>query len=566
MSVSNWDTLSTDVLILGSGGAGLCAALHLAEARPSPSVIIAVKGLFGKSGCTRMVQGGYNAVLHPPDSLEAHFRDTLEGGQWINHQELAWTLVREAPNRVLELENRVGCFFDRNPDGSVHQKPFAGQSHDRTIHKGDLTGIEIINRLSEQVAAHEPIILEETRGVELIVDESGERVTGALLLDVRRGSFVVVRAGATLMATGGGPTMFKITAASHDKSCDGVAMGFRAGAELMDMEMIQFHPTGLLVGQNQISGTVLEEGLRGAGALLLNAEGERYMERYDPRLERATRDVVSRSSYMEIMAGRGTVEEGVLLDISHRGADFVEKKFPGMTRRCRDVGFDLAREPVTVSPTAHFNMGGIAIDPECRTSLEGLYAAGEDASGVHGSNRLGGNGVAESTVFGGIAGDVIAGELSLSSPKMTDQAAIWKIIKSSETYLLRNEGPSVFKLRDQMRETMWRRAGVVRTGKQLEHALLELSELRNELSRAVCPGGPVYNLAWNTALNLENSLDFSEAIVRSALARQESRGSHYRSDFSEPNNREYLCNFILNRSDPTPRRREVVMGRMTPPP
>jgi len=565
MAVSNWDTLYTDVLILGSGGAGLCAALHLAEARPSPAVIIAVKGLYGKSGCTRMVQGGYNVVLRQPDSLEAHFRDTLEGGQWINHQELAWTLVREAPNRILELENRVGCFFDRNPDGSVHQKPFAGQSHDRTVHKGDLTGIEIINRLSEQVAALEPVILEETRGVELILDESGGRVIGALLVDLRRGSFVVVRAGATLLATGGGPTMFKITAASHDKSCDGVAMGFRVGAELMDMEMVQFHPTGLLVGQNQISGTVLEEGLRGAGALLLNGEGERYMERYDPRLERATRDVVSRSSYMEIMAGRGTVDEGVLLDISHRGSDFVEKNFPGMTRRCRDVGFDLAREPVTVSPTAHFNMGGIAIDPECHTSLEGLYAAGEDASGAHGANRLGGNGVAESTVFGGIAGDVIARELSSPAQKSLDKAAIEEMIKNSETLLLRQKGPSVFELRDRMRESMWRRAGVVRNREQLEQALLELEELRNELSRVGCPGGPVYNLAWNTALNMENSLDVSEAIVRSALARQESRGSHYRSDFPEQNNREYLCNFTLSRSEPAPRRREVVMARMAPP-
>ena len=189
-----------------------------------------------------------------------------------------------------------------------------------------------------------------------------------------------------------------------------------------------------------------------------------------------------------------------------------------MTRRCRDVGFDLAREPVTVSPTAHFNMGGIAIDPECRTNLEGLYAAGEDASGVHGSNRLGGNGVAESTVFGGIAGDVIARELSLSFPKTTDQAAIEEMPKSSEAFLLRDEGPSVFELRDRMRETMWRRAGVVRTGEQLEQALLELEELKSDLSRAGCPGGPVYNLTWNTALNLKNSLDVSEAIVRMTRA------------------------------------------------
>ena len=217
MPQSTWETLKTDVLILGSGGAGLCAALHLADAKSSHSVTIAVKGLFGKSGCTRMVQGGYNVVLREPDSLQAHFEDTLKGGQWLNNQELAWRLVQEAPKRVLELENRVGCFFDRNPDGTVHQKPFAGQSHDRTVHKGDLTGIEIINRLSEQVAAAGPTILEETRAVELLLDASGQRVTGVLLLDLRRGAFLVVQAKATLLATGGGPTMYKITAASHTR-------------------------------------------------------------------------------------------------------------------------------------------------------------------------------------------------------------------------------------------------------------------------------------------------------------------------------------------------------------
>ena len=278
-----------------------------------------------------------------------------------------------------ELENEMGCFFDREENGTLHHKAFAGQTADRTVHKGDLTGIEIINRLMEQVLALPVNRMEEHRALALIPSANGKQLAGVLLVDMRTGNFHLVRAKAVLLATGGGPTMYRYYTPSGEKSMDGLAMVFRLGLPLRDMEMVQFHPTGLLVGQNQISGTVLEEGLRGAGALLLNDEGERYMERYDPRLERATRDVVSRSSYMEIMAGRGTVEEGVLLDISHRGADFVEKNFPGMTRRCRDVGFDLAREPVTVSPTAHFNMGGIAIDPECHTSLEGLYAAGEDA-------------------------------------------------------------------------------------------------------------------------------------------------------------------------------------------
>lgn len=335
MGETTWETIKSDVLVLGSGGAGLCAALHMNDAPRPPSLILAVKGLFGKSGCTRMVQGGYNVVLQEGDSLKAHFLDTLKGGQWINNQELAWRMITEAPGRVLELENRAGCFFDRDEAGNLHQKPFAGQSFDRTVHKGDLTGIEIVNRLAEQVAASETTtILEEVRGLDLLLDKSGRRVVGALLLDTRRGKFIVAQARATLLATGGGPTMYKLAAPCREKSCDGIAMGYRAGAPLMDMEMVQFHPTGLLVDKMMISGSVLEEGLRGAGAYLKNGLGERYMHKYDSRGERATRDVVSRSSFLEIMEGRGTPEGGVLLDASHLGAGFVMQQFKGMSLRC----------------------------------------------------------------------------------------------------------------------------------------------------------------------------------------------------------------------------------------
>src|SRR5512138_3536971 len=233
------DSLDTDILVLGAGGAGLCAALHVADHSPHLSVTVAVKGLLGRAGCTRMVQGGYNAVLAEPDSVEAHLLDTLHGGAWINDQELVWTLVKEAPGRVLELEARYGCFFDRQPDGRIHQKPFAGQSHDRTIHKGDLTGIEIMNRLTEQVWTRPSIrALEEHRAVELLLDGGG-RVGGALVLDVRRGGFMVVRSRATLLATGGGPTMYKVIACSADKAADGIALALRAGAAVKDMEMVQ---------------------------------------------------------------------------------------------------------------------------------------------------------------------------------------------------------------------------------------------------------------------------------------------------------------------------------------
>jgi len=329
------DTAETDILILGAGGAGLCAALHTADASPKLRVTVVVKGLLGRAGCTRMVQGGYNAVLTEPDSLEAHLLDTLAGGGFINDQELVWTLVTEAPRRALELEWRYGCLFDRTREGRIHQKPFAGQSHDRTIHKGDLTGIEIMNRLAEQAQARPSITaLEECRAVELVRDDAG-RAAGALLLDVRSGRFLAVRARATLLATGGGPTMYRVIACSADKAADGIALGYRAGLPLRDMEMVQFHPTGLVIPGSLMTGALLEEGLRGAGGHLLNGLGERFMARYDPkRMERSTRDLVARASFLEVVEGRGTPNGGVWIDVSHLGAETVEATFRGMVKRC----------------------------------------------------------------------------------------------------------------------------------------------------------------------------------------------------------------------------------------
>src|SRR5512134_3705742 len=283
----------TDILILGSGGAGLFAALHAKRAAPGLEVTIAVKGLLGKCGCTRMVQGGYNVALAPGDSVERHFMDTIEGGKWLPDQELAWTLVSGAVERIHELENELGCFFDRNPDGTIHQKAFAGQTFDRTVHKGDLTGIEIINRLAEQVWARKIARLEEHRAVELIRTKDGSAIAGVLFIDMRTGEYVFVRAKAVLLGTGGGPTMYRYHTPSGDKSCDGLAMALRAGLPLRDMEMVQFHPTGLLAGGGtRMTGTVLEEGLRGAGGWLLNGAGERFMQNYHPNGERATRDIV----------------------------------------------------------------------------------------------------------------------------------------------------------------------------------------------------------------------------------------------------------------------------------
>src|SRR3954469_9425383 len=469
--------MSCDLLILGAGGAGMLAALHATTINPAVRIAIVVKGLLGQSGCTRMVQGGYNCVLNPKDSLDRHFEDTVKGGQFINNQELAWTLVSDSPARVIELENRAGCLFDRNPDGTIHQKPFAGQSFDRTVHKGDLTGIEIMANLRDWVLEQPNVtVLEETRGLDLLRSDAG--VCGAVLLDNRRGRFVAARARAVLLATGAGATMYTISSPSLEKAGDGQAMAYRAGAEFIDMEMMQFHPTGLLVGKSMATGGLLEEGLRGAGAQLFNANGERFMEKYSDKLERATRDVVSRSSYMEIMAGRGTPAGGVLIDATH--IKDVATHFAGMVDRCREYGFDLVNDRVEVSPSSHYHMGGIRIDVDCHTSIEGLFAAGEDAGGVPGANRLGGNGVADSIVFGARAGDTMADYISTTSDGAAASAAmgaksqVRKICARWLPPLERSTGENAFQLRDRMERVMWTKVGVVRNGPDMTAALPEI--------------------------------------------------------------------------------------------
>ena len=541
--IGTYEVVETYLLILGGGGAGLLAAIHAHDNAPDLDITVVVKALFGKGGCTRLVQGGYNAALDAADSVERHFEDTIKAGSFINDRELAWLLVSRAPAVVDELEKRHGCYFDRHPDGRIHQKAFAGQSFDRTVHKGDLTGIEIMNRLTEQVFKRAPRILEEHRALDLLTDSNGS-VCGAVLLDIRTGRFVAVNARATLLATGGGPNMYRIAAAAADKACDGIAIGYRAGAELMDMEMVQFHPTGLIAADSRMTGTVLEEGLRGAGGHLFNGRGERFMERYDAvRLERSTRDVVARSSYLEIRAGRGSPNNGVFIDVSHLGAEFVIRNFPGMVKRCSDMGFDLARKPVEVSPTAHFIMGGLCMDTETRSRLDGLFVAGEDAGGVHGANRLGGNGVAESTVFGCVAGDTIPS--LISRLRKVSDAQIEQIAMEALAPLTRNGGESVFEIKAEMQNLMWDKVGLVRNGPDLQAAMGELESLTERLERASIRSFRKYNLEWQEYLNLKNFLLVSRLVALSALAREDSRGSHYRSDFPGANDERFLKNVYI---------------------
>ncbi len=525
--------IRTDVLVLGSGGAGLLGALHAKAANPELSVTVAVKGLLGKSGCTRMVQGGYNVALAEGDSAERHFMDTLDGGKWLNDQDLAWELVTGAQRRIRELENRWGCFFDRNADGTIHQKAFAGQTFDRTVHKGDLTGIEIISRLAEQAWVAGIARLEEHRALALLPTRDGARLAGVLLLDIRRGGFVLVQAKAVLLATGGGPSMYRYHTPSGDKSCDGMAMALRAGLPLRDMEMVQFHPTGVLAGPGtRMSGTIIEEGLRGAGGYLLNGDGERFMHRYDGRGERATRDIVSRSMEREIQAGRVNAEGGLWIEMGHLGPDKVRRQFKGMVERCADMGFDLAAGRVPVVPTAHYMMGGVEFGADGRTALPGLFAAGEDTGGVHGANRLGGNGVANSTVFGGLAGDAMARwvprEGGFTEP---DPTALDAAVAAALAPFAAPPAP-LGRLRDALSALMWDKAGILRDGARLAEARDGLDALAAELrGTGVADGRRAFNLSWADWLNLDSLLLASRAIVAAALAREESRGAHWREDF-----------------------------------
>jgi fumarate reductase flavoprotein subunit len=525
----------TDVLIIGSGGAGLFAALHALQANPDLAVTVAVKGLLGKSGCTRMVQGGYNVALAEGDSLERHFMDTIVGGQWLPRQDLAWRLVEGAVERIRELENELGCFFDRNADGTLHQKAFAGQSFDRTVHKGDLTGIEIMNRLMEQVWSRGIKRLEEHRAIALIPAQDGSGLAGALTIDMRTGEFRLVQAKAVLLAAGGGPTMYRYHTPSGDKACDGMAMALEAGLALRDMEMVQFHPTGLLAGaETRMTGTVLEEGLRGAGGYLLDGAGERFMTRYHPHGERATRDVVSRAMFEEMRAGRGTPHGGLYIEMKHLGPETVRRQFKGMVTRCADCGFDLAGGRVEVVPTAHYMMGGAVFEPDCTTALPGLFLAGEDSGGVHGANRLGGNGVANSTVFGGIAGATMAAYVAREGAYKDPDQAVIKAVRAAALHPFEAKPGDLNGLRERLESLMWDRVGILRDEGGLTSAINELSDLSRELSETGLPDSErAFNLTWHDWLNLSSQIRVGEAIARAALAREDSRGAHFREDFPE---------------------------------
>jgi fumarate reductase flavoprotein subunit len=414
------------------------------------------------------------------------------------------------------------------------------------VHKGDLTGIEIINRLAEQVWASDVTRLEDHRAVELVQSRDSRECAGVLLIDMRTGEFVLVEAKAVLLATGGGPTMYRYHTPSGDKSCDGMAMALRAGLVLRDMEMVQFHPTGLLAGADtRMTGTVLEEGLRGAGGYLLGGDGERFMPAYDERAERATRDIVSRAMDEEMRKGNTTPLGGLYLQMSHLGADEVRARFKGMVQRCADCGFDLAGERVEVVPTAHYMMGGVQFAVDGSTALPGLYAAGEDTGGVHGANRLGGNGVANSTVFGALAGATLARSVAGKTTwAQVDDTRVETAVARSVMPLGKSPG-DLHGIRERLYAIMWDDVGIVRDAAGLARAAVDLAELDTALDHAgVGVDIRTFNLSWHDWLNLKNLILVSRSIATAANVRRDSCGAHYRSDFPDagsPEDSTFTC-------------------------
>jgi len=504
------------VLVIGSGGAGVRAAI---EAAGHGETLLVSKTLTGKGGCTTMAEGGYNAVLKEADSCEMHFEDTLKGGAYLNDRDLVQILVAEAPQRIQDLLE-WGAVFDVTDCCEVAQRPFGGQRFPRTCYAGDRTGHEMMSTLIDRL--HNTGVRIESEVAVISLLNEGKRVIGAIGLD-KRGELRVMLADAVILATGGGTRIYDISTNSSSGTGDGYALGYRAGAELIDMEQIQFHPTGAVYPYDA-RGRLVTEAVRGEGGVLKNVKGERFMKRYDPeRMELSTRDVVSRAIATEILEGRGTENGGVYLDVTHLPRSQIESRLPVMLEQFLKFGVDIRDVPMEVAPTAHHIMGGLRITAHAETTLPGLYACGEVAGGVHGANRLGGNALADTQVFGKRAGE--AAGRAKERKKAVDQKQIESEEERLETFLGGDLPPST--IARSLQTAMWEGAGIFRTGLLLEKTLGIISHLQALHPKAASAA----NLA--ECCTLQNMLITSSLVVRAALLRKESRGAHLRKDITQ---------------------------------
>ena len=536
-------TISTDVLIIGSGGAGSRAAIEVDDA--GLKAIIVSKGLSFRSGCTGMAEGGYNAVfktVDKDDSIDAHFNDTLKGGSYLNDKKLVEILVSESPKRLVDLEN-YGALFDRQESGEIDQRPFGGQSFRRTCYQGDRTGAELLNALKEEIIRRDIECIDEVMITSLVTD--GNQVIGATGLNLKDSSLIYFKAKATILASGGAGQLYPVTSNTFQKNGDGYAISYRAGANLVDMEQVQFHPTGMVAPESK-KGVLVTEAVRAEGGKLINSEGERFMSKYAPeKMELATRDVVARSIYQEIIEGRGTENGGVYLDISHLDDDYIDEKLETMVLQFENVGVDIKHGPIEVAPTAHHFMGGLKINTDASSSLDNLFGAGEVCGGVHGANRLGGNALADTQVFGRIAG-VSASKAAKESELKSNEEMVREEASRIEGLIKKGSiKPKEFKNR--IKNLMWEKVAIVREEKTLNEALGELLEMQKELVNLDVSDKKQYNTDLVTALEVINMVEICILTVKSAIIRRESRGAHFRSDFPETKD-EWKKSIIINKN------------------
>jgi len=565
-----FETHEHDVLVIGAGGAGLRAAIEASNAKVSVGLVC--KSLLGKAH-TVMAEGGVAAAMgnvEPKDNWKVHFRDTMKGGRYLNQWRMAQLHAQEAPDRVKELE-AWGALFDRTKDGRILQRNFGGHKYPRLAHVGDRTGLEMIRTL-QQHGVHLGIkVYMECTVTRLLTD--GDRIAGAFGYWRENGKFVLFSAKSIVLATGGIGRIFKVNSNSWECTGDGQALAYLAGAELMDCEFMQFHPTGM-VWPPSVRGTLITEGVRGEGGTLRNKDQKRIMFGYIPELYKnetadnedeadrwlkstgvnlvasttgtganpkrtpdlLPRDIVARAINTEVKAGRGSPHGGVFLDIAtRRTPEDIKRKLPAMYHQFKELGdVDITKEPMEVGPTAHYTMGGIKVNPETQeTRIKGLFAAGECAAGMHGSNRLGGNSLSDLLVFGRIAGDNAAKYVKdAPAPKVHDDA-VEDAKKEALAYFDREEGENPFLLHEKLKDEMSTYVGIIRNETELAKGLEALKELGARVAKIKVDGNRHFNAAWHEAFDMRNMMIVSEAMCRGALMRKESRGAHARDDFDK---------------------------------
>ena len=557
MDVSEIQTIEHDVVVIGAGGAGLRAAIECSAQGMDTGVLS--KSLLGKAH-TVMAEGGMAASLgnvDQRDNWKVHFRDTMRGGKFLNVWRMAELHAQQAAERVRELEE-WGAVFDRTKDGLISQRNFGGHRYPRLAHVGDRTGLELIRTLQDH-GIHQGLSLHmECTSLSLLRD--GARIAGVAAYWRDTGRFVLFPCKAVILATGGGGRAWKVTSNSWEYTGDGLAMAYRAGAELMDLEFTQFHPTGM-VWPPSVAGTLVTEGVRGDGGILLNNRGERFMFNYVPERfasetadnveeanrwlsgdqgarrppELLTRDVVARAITAEVKAGRGSPKGGAFLDIaSRRPADFIKRKLPSMYHQFKELAeVDITREPMQVGPTLHYFMGGVRVDADTQqTNVPGLFACGECAAGLHGANRLGGNSLSDLIVFGKLAGVGAAQYVrGLSIAPKADADQIRDRFREATACLNRESGPNPYLVHEKLQSIMGSHVGIVRTDADLTEGIDALEALTSEVATVKAPGASQYNPAWHEALSVTSLLMISKAITRAAHMRQESRGAHTRLDY-----------------------------------